>query len=49
MGKDEQASRNVEKNHALWDPVNAWPAGRKWIWVILTTLVVIAQGALLSE
>jgi Glycosyltransferase family 87 len=44
MSKDEHVSRNREENHALWDPGNAWPSGRKWIWAILTTLVVIAQG-----
>ena len=29
---------------ALWDPANAWPAGRKWIWAVLAVFVLIAQG-----
>ena len=29
---------------ALWDPVNALPSGRKWIWALLAVYVLIAQG-----
>ena len=29
---------------ALWDPANAWPAGRKWIWALLAIYVMVAQG-----
>ena len=28
----------------LWDPVNAWPAGRKWIWAAVVTLMIATQG-----
>jgi hypothetical protein len=27
-----------------WDPLNAWPAGRRWLWAALTVLVVIQAG-----
>jgi len=29
---------------ALWDPVNALPSARKWIWALLAVYVLIAQG-----
>lgn len=29
---------------ALWDPANAWPVGRKWIWALLAIYVLVAQG-----
>ncbi len=29
---------------ALWDPVNALPSARKWIWALLAVHVLIAQG-----
>ncbi len=32
------------KRKTLWDPANAWTAGRKWIWAILAVCVLIAQG-----
>jgi hypothetical protein len=39
-----QPSPAEEKPPALWDPLNAWPAGRKWIWAILAIFMVAAQG-----
>ncbi len=53
-GKGDVSSANTESPQArpdgedrpvLWDPANAWPAGRKWIWAALATFVVAAQGA----
>ena len=29
----------------LWDPLNAWPKGRRWLWAALTIIVCLAQGA----
>jgi hypothetical protein len=29
---------------ALWDPLNAWPKGRRWIWAVLAGLVCLTQG-----
>ncbi len=43
-GTNPNPPRNGAECRELWDPANAWPAGRKWIWAILATLVVIAQG-----
>ncbi len=28
----------------LWDPLAAWPAGRKWLWALLAVLAVLIQG-----
>jgi hypothetical protein len=28
----------------LWDPLNAWPKGRRWLWVALTGLVCLTNG-----
>jgi hypothetical protein len=28
----------------LWDPLNAWPKGRCWLWAVLTGLVCLTQG-----
>jgi hypothetical protein len=27
-----------------WDPLNAWPAGRRWLWIALAGLVCSLQG-----
>src|SRR5437763_967461 len=27
-----------------WDPANAWPAGRRWLWVTLAVVVCALQG-----
>jgi hypothetical protein len=29
---------------ALWDPLNAWPAGRRWLWALLALVACIQQG-----
>src|SRR5262245_53638828 len=44
MSTELQSSPDREESPALWDPANAWPTGRKWIWAILASFVVIAQG-----
>ena len=28
----------------LWDPLSAWPAGRRWLWLALAVFVVLALG-----
>jgi hypothetical protein len=28
----------------LWDPLNAWPRGRRWLWASLAVLVCLLQG-----
>lgn len=28
----------------LWDPLNAWPAGRRWLWGLLAIVVTVTQG-----
>ncbi len=27
-----------------WDPLNAWPAGRRWLWAALAALICIVNG-----
>src|SRR5438094_7829367 len=27
-----------------WDPLNAWPAGRRWLWAALAALVCVLNG-----
>jgi Glycosyltransferase family 87 len=40
-----EAVRAGEKQPAtLWDPMSAWPAGRKWLWGLLAVLAVVFQG-----
>lgn len=40
-----EADRVGEKQPpTLWDPMSAWPAGRKWLWGLLATLAVLFQG-----
>lgn len=29
----------------LWDPLNAWPKGRRWLWAVLAVLVCLTQGS----
>ena len=29
----------------IWDPFNAWPAGRRWLWGLLAVLVTVVQVA----
>src|SRR5208282_6248200 len=52
-GKDEAVSRDTRRlqsqpdegeRPALWDPANAWPSGRRLIWALLATSVLVAQG-----
>jgi hypothetical protein len=43
------ASDQIDKTRTLWDPLNAWPAGQKWIWAILATFAVIVQGPLFLQ
>src|SRR5579884_2401760 len=28
----------------LWDPLSAWPAGRRWLWLALAALVLVQAG-----
>jgi hypothetical protein len=28
----------------LWDPLNAWPKGRRWLWIVLAGLVCLTHG-----
>ena len=44
MSSDQPSSLEREENQSPWDPMDTWPAGRKWIWAILTTFAVILQG-----
>jgi Glycosyltransferase family 87 len=44
MSTDPRSSPDREMSKALWDPANALPAARKWIWAILATCIAIAQG-----
>ena len=39
-----QSQPDEGKRPALWDPANAWPSGRKLIWALLATYVLVAQG-----
>ena len=27
-----------------WDPLNAWPAGRRWLWAALAALICVLNG-----
>jgi hypothetical protein len=46
MVLNERSLASLQYCNSLWDPANAWPAGRKWIWALLAAFVVIAQGPL---
>ncbi len=34
----------VNVRASLWDPLNAWPAGRRWLWMFLAILACWSQG-----
>src|SRR6266568_5970984 len=34
----------MEERIMPWDPLNAWPAGRHWVWMTLAILVAISFG-----
>lgn len=44
MSTERQTPADRKEHRALWDPASAWPAGRKWIWALLATYVLIARG-----
>jgi hypothetical protein len=44
-GSTERQQPSVDGEHVmLWDPMNAWPAGRRWLWVTLAVVVCVLQG-----
>ncbi len=44
MGVNGQSWGVTEERPVLWDPANAWPSGRRLIWALLATYVLVAQG-----
>jgi hypothetical protein len=44
MSTDRPSLRQRDEVQTLWDPANAWPVWRTWIWAVLATFVVAAQG-----
>ncbi len=44
MRVNEHSGPDKRERPVLWDPLNAWPAGRKWIWAVLATCALVLQG-----
>lgn len=42
--RSPQSRPDGQDRPTLWDPANAWPAGRKLIWAVLAVYVLVAQG-----
>jgi hypothetical protein len=41
---DAPASLSRGDSGGFWDPLGAWPGGRRWIWALLAGLICLAQG-----